>query len=317
MKLVLYDDTPKSAQPPKLTQRRHLPGVLTDDGVVPVGAATASLAQDTSQQLMESIIDNFDGLRPEFERLVDSEKPLSMESVQLRPPVPRPSKILACIGNYWEHMQREARPLNMFMKSPDAIIGPGDTVVLPNFTDAYIFHHESELALVMKGPAKEVPAADWKSAVFGYTCFIDVSARYEGRRTWRDGSWMGKSFDTFAPLGPCIVTADEIADPNDLNVKFWDNGDLRHDYNTNDMEHHVPELVEFATLIMTMNSGDVLSCGTNHEGLGPLQDGDTAEIEIRGIGRLSVDVRDPLKREWERGVYMGPESTALAARGQS
>jgi hypothetical protein len=68
---------------------------------------------------------------------------------------------------------------------------------------------------------------------------------------------------------------------------------------------------------MTMNSGDVLSCGTNHEGLGPLQDGDTAEIEIRGIGRLSVDVRDPLKREWERGVYMGPESTALAARGQS
>jgi 2-keto-4-pentenoate hydratase/2-oxohepta-3-ene-1,7-dioic acid hydratase in catechol pathway len=316
MKLVLYDDGPQSAQPANLTQRRHLPGVFTNDGVVPIGAATVKLAQHTPQQLMESIIDNFEALRPELERLVASENPLPLASVQLRPPVPRPSKILACIGNYWEHMQREARPLNMFMKSPDAVIGPGDTVVLPNFTDAYVFHHESELALVMKGPAKEVTAANWKSAVFGYTCFIDVSARYEGRRTWRDGSWMGKSFDTFAPIGPCIVTADEIADPNDLNVKFWNNGDLRHDYNTNDMEHRLPELVEFATLIMTMNSGDVLSCGTNHEGLGPLQDGDTAEIEIRDIGRLAVNVRDPLKRKWERGVYMGPESTAAAATGQ-
>ncbi|MDA1215302.1 MAG: fumarylacetoacetate hydrolase family protein [Chloroflexi bacterium] len=323
MKLVLYDDAPhliddslQSPPPVRLSDRRHRAGILTDDGVVPIGGATAGLSQYTSQRLMVSIIDNFDRLRPEFESIAASEEPIPLANVQLRPPVPRPSKILACIGNYWEHMQREARPLNMFMKSPDAVIGPGDTVVLPNFTDAYVFHHESELALVMKGPSKEVAAADWKSAVFGYTCFIDVSARYEGRRTWRDGSWMGKSFDTFAPLGPCIVTADEIADPNDLNVKFWDNGDLRHDYNTNDMEHRVPELVEFATLIMTMNSGDIISCGTNHDGLGPLQDGDTAEIEIRGIGRLAVNVRDPLKRKWERGVYMGPESTAAATRSQ-
>jgi 2-keto-4-pentenoate hydratase/2-oxohepta-3-ene-1,7-dioic acid hydratase in catechol pathway len=148
--------------------------------------------------------------------------------------------------------------------------------------------------------------------VFGYTCFMDVTARGEGRRTWpasQPMSWLGKSFDTFAPLGPCIVTADEIDNPNDLHVRFWNDGQLRHNYNTDDMEHRVPELVEFATTVMTMKSGDIIACGTNHEGLGALQDGETAEIEIQGIGRMAIRVADPLKRKWERGVYMGVDST--------
>jgi 2-keto-4-pentenoate hydratase/2-oxohepta-3-ene-1,7-dioic acid hydratase in catechol pathway len=145
--------------------------------------------------------------------------------------------------------------------------------------------------------------------VFGYTCLIDVSARGEGRRTWRAGSWLGKSFDTFAPIGPCIVTADEIPEPNDLVVRFWNDGQLRHNYNTDDMEHRVPELVEFASTIMTLNTGDLIACGTNHEGLGALQDGETVEIEIERIGRMSLKVADPLKRSWERGIYMGADST--------
>jgi len=259
---------------------------------------------------MARIVDAFDALRPELEALLASGERVPLANVRLRAPLPRPSKILACIGNYWEHAQREARPLNMFLKSPDAVIGPGDTVVLPTTTDPWVFQHEAELAIVMKGPAKDVPQAGAFDAVFGYTCMIDVSARGEGRRTWRAGSWMGKSFDTFGPLGPCILTADEVADPNDLWVKFWNNGDLRHDYNTSDMEHRVPELVEFATSIMTLSSGDVISCGTNHEGLGPMQDGELAEIEIQGIGRMAVHVSDPLKRTWERGIYMGADATA-------
>ena len=125
---------------------------------------------------------------------------------------------------------------------------------------------------------------------------------------------MGKSFDTFAPLGPCILTADEVPEPNNLAVKLWNNGDLRHDYNTGDMEHPVPELVAFATSIMTLNTGDLISCGTNHEGLAPLQDGELVEIEIQGIGRMAVHVSDPLKRSWDRGVYMGPDSTNPAAQ---
>jgi len=169
--------------------------------------------------------------------------------------------------------------------------------------------HEAELALVMKGPAKNVKAANWRSAIFGYTGMIDVSARGEGRRTWKAGSWLGKSFDTFAPIGPCIATLDEIANPNDVHVQFWVDGQLRHNYNTDDMEHLVPELVEFATGIMTLNSGDLIACGTNHEGLGPLQDGEVVDFEIHGIGRMRLYVRDPLKRTWEKGIYMGADST--------
>ena len=198
----------------------------------------------------------------------------------------------------------------MFLKSPDAVIGPGDTVVLPETTDPWVFQHEAELAIVIKGPAKGVSQMNYQSAVFGYTCMIDVSARGQGRSTWRTGSWMGKSFDTFAPLGPVIVTADELLHPNNLHVRFWNDGQIRHDYNTDDMEHRVPELVEFATSIMTLNTGDVLSCGTNHEGLGPLQDGERCVIEIDGIGSMEIAVSDPLKRTWERGIYMGHDSTA-------
>jgi len=184
--------------------------------------------------------------------------------------------------------------------------------VLPEFTVPWIFMHEAELALVIKGPAKMVKAKDWRNAVFGYTAMIDVSAREQGRRTWPASpltSWLGKSFDTFAPIGPCIVTADEITDPNDLVVRFWDNGQLRHNYNTDDMEHRVPELIEFATTVMTMNSGDLIACGTNHEGLGALQNGETVEIEIQNIGKMTLTVSDPLKRKWERGIYMGVDST--------
>jgi 2-keto-4-pentenoate hydratase/2-oxohepta-3-ene-1,7-dioic acid hydratase in catechol pathway len=258
---------------------------------------------------MAQIIDGFDALRPQIERRAAAGAALPLADVRLHPPLPRPGKILCCIGNYWEHAQREPRPLNMFLKNPDAVIGPGDTIRLPDLTEPWIFMHEAELALVIKGPAKQVPRADWRRFVFGYTGLIDVSARGEGRRTWKAGSWLGKSFDTFAPIGPCITTADEIADPNNLVVRFWDDGQLRYNYNTDDMEHRVPELVEFASSIMTLNSGDLIACGTNHEGLGALQDGETVEIEVEHVGRMRLDVVDPLKRHWERGVYMGPDST--------
>jgi 2-keto-4-pentenoate hydratase/2-oxohepta-3-ene-1,7-dioic acid hydratase in catechol pathway len=287
-----------------------LPGLLTDSGVIDISAAVRK--NYTPQLVMQGIIDDFEKLRPALEILARDGAAISLDLVRLRSPLPRPGKILACIANYWEHAQREARPLNMFMKNPDAVIGPGDTIVLPEYTVPWIFMHEAELALVIKGPAKMVKAKDWKNAVFGYTAMIDVSAREQGRRTWPatpHTSWLGKSFDTFAPLGPCIATADEINDPNDLIVRFWNDGQLRHNYNTDDMEHRIPELVEFATTVMTMNSGDLIACGTNHEGLGALQDGESVDIEIQSIGKMTLKVSDPLKRKWERGIYMGVDST--------
>jgi len=262
---------------------------------------------------MQAVIDQFEDLRPALQDRLQTGAMLEPGSYSLMPPLPRPGKIVCCIANYWEHAQREARPLNMFLKNPDAVIGPGDVITLPNYTDPWAFMHEAELALVIKGPAKNISQANWRDAVFGVTCLIDVTARSDGRKTWRNNSWMGKSFDTFAPIGPCITTIDEIGDPNNLHVQFWNNGELRHNYHTDDMEHRVPEIVEFLTRIMTMYSGDLVACGTNHEGLGFLQDGEEVEIKIQSIGQMKLTVKDPLKRSWERGVYMGADSTNLEA----
>lgn len=294
------------------------PGVVTDQGIVDVSSATAHLVVHSPQQLMVQIIDHFTELRPAFERLASEAAPLPLDSVRIRPPLPRPGKFLNCIANYWEHAQRAPRALNMFLKNSDAVIGDGDTIVLPEITEApfydgpgpYVFQHEAELGLVIKGPAKHVKEADWRQAVFGCTGIIDVSARVEGRFSWRQGSWMGKSFDTFGPIGPFITTLDEIGDPNQLRIRFYNNGELYHDYVTDDMEHKVPQLMQFASTIMTLYSGDVIACGTNHEGLGPLQDGEVVELDIEKIGRMRLSVKDPLRRQWARSIYMGPNATA-------
>ncbi len=302
MKLCLFERPDKPWD--KLT------GALVEGGVADLSPTLGIVALLGLDLRMQSLISRFNELREGCEKIAAAGPTYPDGSFRLLPPLPKPGKMLCCIGNYWEHAEREPRPLNMFLKSPDAVIGPGGTVILPPTTEPWVFQHEAELAVVIKGPAKNVSEENYADAVFGYTALIDVSARGEGRRTWRSGSWMGKSFDTFAPLGPVIVTADEIPDPNNLHVRFWNDGQLRHDYNTDDMEHRVPELIAFASGIMTLQSGDLLSCGTNHEGLGPLQDGETAEIEIERIGKMAVQVADPLKRVWERGIYMGPDSTA-------
>lgn len=117
----------------------------------------------------QTIIDTYATLRPALERLASSGTPRPLDSVRLRPPLPRASKVMCCITNYWEHAQREARPLNMFLKNPDAVVGHGDTIHLPNFTVPWMFMHESELAIVLKGPARNVAQSDWRTAVFGYT----------------------------------------------------------------------------------------------------------------------------------------------------
>src|SRR5439155_24350781 len=140
-------------------------------------------------------------LRPALENLSRNGDAVPPGQVRLRAPLPRPGKILACIANYWEHAQRETRPLNMFMKNPDAVVGPGDTIILPEYTVPWIFMHEAELALVIKAPAKMVKAENWRAAVFGNTAMIDVSAREQGGRTWPAAPLtdsLGKLIECFA-----------------------------------------------------------------------------------------------------------------------
>jgi 2-keto-4-pentenoate hydratase/2-oxohepta-3-ene-1,7-dioic acid hydratase in catechol pathway len=200
--------------------------------------------------------------------------------------------------NYMEDGTRaEPAPINAFHKSPNAVIGDGDTMVLPD-VPATIFEGEAELAVVMGRPATRVRAADAMSHVFGYTGFIDGSAR--GLPPSGNTFYQTKSRDTFAPLGPYLVTADEVADPHGLRVRLSVNGALMQDFHTSDMAHRIPRCIEWVTSIHTLEAGDVLATGTNHRGLSAFQDGDRIELEIEGLGRLRVTVRDDLRRTWSR-----------------
>jgi 2-keto-4-pentenoate hydratase/2-oxohepta-3-ene-1,7-dioic acid hydratase in catechol pathway len=135
--------------------------------------------------------------------------------------------------------------------------------------------------------------------VFGYVNFIDGSAR--GLPPAQNSFYQQKSRDTFAPIGPWIVTADEIPDPQKLQIRLWVNGVLKQNFNTSDMAHKIPRCIEFVSSIHALEPGDVLATGTNHRGLNAFQDGDRVEIECEGgLGRLTIQVRDDLKRSWSR-----------------
>lgn len=271
--------------------------VQREGGIVDVSSAFADIRYRTAADRMPRVLASLDERRARIEELAASGQPLAQNGLQA--PVPRPPKLIAAFGNYYEGSDRERQTQDMFLESPDSVIGPTGTVVLPNHP-ATIFHHEAELALVIGRRAKDLPADERAlEAVAGYTCAIDVSARGLGRV---GPSRIGKSFDTFTPLGPAIVTTDEVADPQALRVTLSVNGEPRQDYSTSDMEYSVVEILAFISGYMTLVPGDVIMCGTNHQGLGALQHGDQVVMSITGIGDLEVSVSDPQRREWPRGV---------------
>jgi 2-keto-4-pentenoate hydratase/2-oxohepta-3-ene-1,7-dioic acid hydratase in catechol pathway len=282
MKIVLFND--------------YQLGLLRGDEVVDVSAEVQSVARPTPQLTLEGLITNFHELKPALQKALDSSAGIPLASVKLRPPVPRPGKIVAMGGNFGEGVGKKGAMWG-FLKSPDAVIGPDDTVVLPNH-DANIFHHEAELVAVMGHTVKNVKKEDALKAVFGYTCGVDVSGRFPPSARQQ----FAKSFDTFAPIGPCIATWDEIPNPHDLRVRFWVDGQPRHDYPMNDIAHSIEESIEWMTTIVTLQPGDLFFLGTNHQGIGPLQDGEHAEIEIEPIGRFGFNVSDPQKRRWPVGI---------------
>ncbi len=297
MKIGFYDD--------------FKPCLVKEDGVVDISNEVSSLPNATPQLLLENIIANWATLQPRLAQQWQNGTVIPLTQVRLRPPVPRPGKVIMGEGNYMEGVKIEpARPLRTFFKSPDAVIGDGDTVELPKFKPV-IFNHEAELAVVIGQPAKEVSEADALKHVFGYTTGVDVSARApEGDEAALAGFQYGKSFDTFLPLGPAITTADEIANPNNLQVRYWVNERLRQNYNTSDMEHSVAYMISTLSHNMTLKPGDVIMCGTNHGNLGPLQDGDLGEIEIEKVGRSHHRVHDAMQRKWDPEAVRNPADNA-------
>ncbi|MBZ0280453.1 MAG: fumarylacetoacetate hydrolase family protein [Anaerolineae bacterium] len=217
-----------------------------------------------------------------------------LEAVQLQVPV-RPSKIIAIGRNYAEHAKETGSDLPkaplIFAKFPSTLIGHGDTISWSESITQQV-DWEVELAVVIGKRAKDVSEEDVFKHVFGYTIANDVSARDLQLRT--DGQWTrGKSLDTFCPLGPWIVTRDEITDPQNLNLKTTVNGEVRQEDNTKNMIFGVAALVSYCSRMFTLEPGDLLLTGTPSgvgEGMKPsvyLKDGDTVTVSVEGIGELT------------------------------
>jgi 2-keto-4-pentenoate hydratase/2-oxohepta-3-ene-1,7-dioic acid hydratase in catechol pathway len=261
------------------------------------------------QDLMRGLIERFEEFRPKLEKAAAAGKGVPLSDVRIRPPLPKPHNIDCMAVNYMEDGTREApAPINAFHKSPSGIIGDGDTMVLPD-VPATIFEGEAEVALVIGKRATNVKAADAMGYIFGYMNFIDGSAR--GLPPSGNTFYQMKSRETFCPIGPCIVTADEIPDPHKLQVKLWVNGELKQNFNTDDMAHKIPRCIEWVSSIHTIEPGDILATGTNHRGLSAFQDGDTVEIETEKLGRLKFKVRDELKRTWGRETRLDRQNKKL------
>jgi 2-keto-4-pentenoate hydratase/2-oxohepta-3-ene-1,7-dioic acid hydratase in catechol pathway len=283
-------------------------GVLNGDAVVDVSSVVQRIQHSGPHDLINGLIERFAEYRPRLEEAARRDKGVPVADVKIRPPLPRPNNIDCMAVNYREDGTRtEPAPINAFHKSPNAVIGPGDTMVLPD-VPATIFEGEAEFAVVIGKRAKHVQAADAMSHVFGYVNFIDGSAR--GLPPPGNVFYQMKSRDTFAPMGPYIVTADEIRDPHKLQVRLWVNGTLKQNFNSDDMAHKIPRCIEWVSSIHTLEPGDVLATGTNHRGLSSFQDGDVVELETEGLGRLRIHVRDDLKRTWGRETRL-----ELANRG--
>lgn len=275
-----------------------VPGVVLGDRIVDIHPVVAGLPHRDRQDLMPELIARFDELRGRIEAHIAGAERVALNEVTLRAPLPRPRQIDCMAVNYMEDGTLPAPPaINGFHKSPGAIIGPGDTFVLPD-EPAIVFEGEAELGIVIGKRASRVAAQDAMAHVFGYVNFIDGSAR--GLPPLNNVFFLAKSRDTFAPIGPYIATADEIEDPQNLPVRLWVNGALKQDFNTSDMAHKIPRSIEWLSALHTLEPGDLIATGTNHRGLSALQDGDRVELEIDGLGRLAVNVRDDLKRTWPR-----------------
>lgn len=281
-------------------------GVLdaTGQAVVDVSEVVKDIPRLHPQDLMVGVIEQFDTRRAALEAA--AQRPgVAVDQVRIRPPLPRPTNIVCMAVNYMEDGTRaEPAPINAFQKTAGSIVGDGDTMVLPDVA-ATIFEGEAEVALVIGRRASNVPAAQAMQHVFGYTNFIDGSARGV------PAFYQMKARQTFAPIGPYLVTADEIGDPQNLAVQLWNNGVLMQSFHTSDMAHSMARCIEWVSSVHALEPGDILATGTNHRGLNPFMDGDRIELETQGLGRLHVGVRDDLKRTWARETRLQRQQRGL------
>jgi 2-keto-4-pentenoate hydratase/2-oxohepta-3-ene-1,7-dioic acid hydratase in catechol pathway len=253
------------------------PGILLEDGIV-----------DLSGQGFATVLDLIAS-----GRRANAEGPrIPLQGANLLAPISSPPRVF-CIGlNYRDHaieskMEIPSAP-TVFLKLSSSVIGPGEAVVLPSISKQP--DYEAELAVVIGKGGYRIPASAWQEHVFGYTIVNDVSARDVQLAT---SQWiLGKSFPTFCPVGPAIVTADEIADPHALEIRLNIDGEELQHSNTRELIFRIPQLIEHISAVTPLEPGDIISTGTPHGvGLGRkpqrwIKPGETITIEIDGLGKL-------------------------------
>ncbi len=267
-------------------------------GVVSCGDMVLDLSPVGFRSVLELIEAGSEG-RAKVENFVYSPPESAkqrLQDVPLLAPIPRPRRLI-CVGlNYRDHAEETGAQIpkvpTIFNKFHTAVIGPGAKVVLPKVSKAP--DYEAEFAFVVGRGGRNIRAEDWQEHIFGYTLVNDVTARDYQRAT---SQWlMGKTFDTFAPMGPWIITADEIADPHDLDIQMEINGEILQDSNTRELIFKIPDLIEFLSSVFTLEPGDVVSTGTP-AGVGfarkpprYLHPGDQMTVRMPAIGELRNSV---------------------------
>jgi len=262
------------------------PAVSTDKGVLDISG---------SYPTMIEAIERYEGLNEFLDFALEENSNYYLDTADLKygPAIDCMDKII-CVGlNYQKHADESDMPAPehpiLFSKYKNSLSGHGEKVAIPR--EATQVDYEAELAIVIGKEAKDVPEREALDYVFGYTCSNDLSER---TFQMRSGQWLlGKSLDGFCPLGPYIVTKDEIEDPNKLRISCSVNGESRQDSNTNDMIFNCQQIISYTSKYMTLKPGDVILTGTpegvalGHEGEKPwIEAGDEVTVEIERLGRL-------------------------------
>ena len=262
-------------------------GVSDGRKVVDVSELCGAGEADWPPVAMNRLIRDFNALRPELERRLQAEPGVPVDQVRLETPVPWPNKLMAYPVNYHDHAKEMASPglanvQGYFLKANSSLSGPDDAIELPALPGREV-HHECEIAIVIGKAGRQIPADRALEHVFGFACLLDMTVRGKEERVFR------KSYDTFTPVGPWIVTADEVPDPSSMEMKLWVNDDLRQHANTRDLIVDMRQMVAVASSASTLQPGDLIATGTP-AGVGPVRDGDVITIEVAHVGRMSVKV---------------------------
>jgi 2-keto-4-pentenoate hydratase/2-oxohepta-3-ene-1,7-dioic acid hydratase in catechol pathway len=275
-------------------------GVVDGPHVYDMTAALPDFLQQLPRQRVNWLIAHWAEVQPSFAGYRQGGKAIPLSSVTLLPANPAPQHVFAAPANYQKHIGelgdrvvtpkgRSAREQGFFLKAPGSLVGAGGALLLPRGSQRR-FDHESELAVIISREARHVPRERAMEYVFGYACLIDATMRIE-KPSFEEERSMRKSFDTFTPLGPWLVTADEVPQPENLKNQLWVNGELRQSANTSELIVGIAELIELVSSVLTLQPGDVIASGTP-EGVGPFKPGDEVRIEIERVGGMTLPVRE-------------------------